>query len=451
MTKRKTELLDHNTLRAEVARYKAAGMTGSWNDGGGLTLRLTPAGKARFVHRYTFRGRTPEHWLPGEYPTEITLTEARHMRDTDRALVAADKDPLAATAEDLEVPTLEAFCRKYFRKLAPKCERDDPVNSCWMRDMTHRIGHLGKVPISDVRLTDVEAALRHYWDGDRATPTAERLVGRIRRAVDLWHALERPNDDTWRNPITMPRLKARLGDEPHVVKNQTSLPFMELPAVMAALREVDSMPARLAEFTILTGVRTVEAREARWQEIDWRARTWTIPATRMKGRKEHVVPLSLGMVRCLRRAAKNLPCRPTDLMFPSFAWVGIKPVEPQPFNPHPARYALRDAAPGSAATLHGMRAALTAWGVAVRHRRQPPFELQLMDKCLAHIKVKDHDPVSAAIRHYAHNAGVDPFLDRRRVVMREWSVFLDGRAGPAAAATAPAQEAAARPQLRLAA
>lgn len=443
--KTKTELLDHAKLKREVATLRTGGQTGSWSDGGGLKLVLTPAGRARFVHRYSYRGRTPEKWYPGEYPTTISLSEARRLRDADRALIAAGKDPLTAGAGTLATPTLEAFCRTHFVRLAPLGERHDPARSTWMRDMTHRIGHLRKVRIDDVRLTDVEAALRPYWKGETATPTAERLVGRVSRAIELWHALERPDDDTWMNPISMKRLKRRLGDAPHVEKHRPSLPFEHMPALMAELAGVDGMTARLLELTVLSGLRAKEARGLRWSEIDWKARTMTIPATRMKGRKAHVVPLSLGMVRCLRRAARGMPCKPHDPCFPNLT-NGADLANLTTLSAKPATDLLRKLRPG--VTLHGCRSSLTAWGVAIPHRRHLPFELMLMDKCLAHIKTKDHDQLSAAIRAYAHNAGVDPFLDRRRIVLREWSAYVSGRAEPVRVQMTPTP---ARPALRLAA
>ena len=68
-----------------------------------------------------------------------------------------------------------------------------------------------------------------------------------------------------------------------------ALPYAELPAFMQRLRATDGMPARAVEFMILTGVRLSEARNAAWDEID--DNVWTIPAERMKGNKEHRVPL----------------------------------------------------------------------------------------------------------------------------------------------------------------
>jgi integrase len=71
------------------------------------------------------------------------------------------------------------------------------------------------------------------------------------------------------------------------------MPVADLPAFMAELRKSDNLSARALEFTILTATRTGEALGAHWSEIDLAARTWTVPAERMKVKKaEHVVPLS---------------------------------------------------------------------------------------------------------------------------------------------------------------
>jgi len=70
------------------------------------------------------------------------------------------------------------------------------------------------------------------------------------------------------------------------------IPWQEAPAAFARLRKVDSISARCVEFVALTAVRLTEARAAKWSEFDLDAATWTIPASRMKMRQEHTVPLS---------------------------------------------------------------------------------------------------------------------------------------------------------------
>ena len=76
------------------------------------------------------------------------------------------------------------------------------------------------------------------------------------------------------------------------VKHHGAIPFEEMPAFMAELRARNSISASALETTILTALRTSEVINATWDEIDLEAKTWVVPASRMKKGKEHVVPLS---------------------------------------------------------------------------------------------------------------------------------------------------------------
>src|SRR4051794_24295468 len=71
-----------------------------------------------------------------------------------------------------------------------------------------------------------------------------------------------------------------------------ALPWQEASLFMAELRGRDAVAARALEFAILTAARTSEALGARWREMDLDAAVWTVPAGRMKARREHRVPLS---------------------------------------------------------------------------------------------------------------------------------------------------------------
>jgi integrase len=75
--------------------------------------------------------------------------------------------------------------------------------------------------------------------------------------------------------------------------------FRNLLCVRTSLRRCrirkltrDGVAAAALEFLILTAARTGEVIGARRSEIDFRARMWTVPPTRMKGKREHRVPLS---------------------------------------------------------------------------------------------------------------------------------------------------------------
>jgi integrase len=84
------------------------------------------------------------------------------------------------------------------------------------------------------------------------------------------------------------------------VAHHPALPWPEVAALMAALRDQAGVAARALEFTVLTAARTGETLGATWPEIDLGAALWTVPAARMKAGREHRVPLSRAAVDLLR-------------------------------------------------------------------------------------------------------------------------------------------------------
>jgi integrase len=88
------------------------------------------------------------------------------------------------------------------------------------------------------------------------------------------------------------------------VAQDTALPFDYMPAFLAALRGRNGMAARALEFVALTATRTGEVLGALWGEIDLAAKIWTVPATKMKGGREHRVPLSDAALGCSKRRGR---------------------------------------------------------------------------------------------------------------------------------------------------
>src|SRR5262249_11301538 len=84
------------------------------------------------------------------------------------------------------------------------------------------------------------------------------------------------------------------------VKHLAALPYSELPAFLANLREREAIAARALEFLVLTAARTSEVIGARWNEINLLDKSWTVSAARMKARREHRVPLSARALAILR-------------------------------------------------------------------------------------------------------------------------------------------------------
>ena len=70
---------------------------------------------------------------------------------------------------------------------------------------------------------------------------------------------------------------------------------------MAKLRQDDTVAARALEFLILTAARTGEVTGAKWDEINFTDKTWTVPADRIKAHREHRVPLSAAVIALLKK------------------------------------------------------------------------------------------------------------------------------------------------------
>lgn len=452
---KRTNILDDMSLRAAVKRAKLDKRTARFNDGGGLICVVTAAGRARFLHRYSYQGVWATRWFPGEYPSGISLAEARVKVAEDRLLLDDGVNPADASGATSARPTLAEYARANFRLLAPAFERDlDPSKTQWMRDIERRTGKLGKMEIDKIKVTDVVANLGHYWVDHTPRPTARHLCERLARILRHRHANTRPNDTHWQNPADFGILKDILGARAHHSVSRASLAFEDVPAFLLAVRDKPTMSSRCLEWIVLSGCRPGEAAGARWGEIDWKARVWIIPPERLKTErgkgpkgKPFAVPLSLMMVQLLRRTAGiRIDLGPDDLIFPS-DWTRRGPDARQ----YGTRAMLGHAqAINPAITSHGFRSTITAWGIHMPHRKQPPFSLEVMDRVLGHIigAKRDGDGrehLSQALGAYAKHAWQDPFLGRRKIVMREWSAYLRAAMNP----PAPAVAADAAPKLRL--
>jgi integrase len=171
---------------------------------------------------------------------------------------------------------------------------------------------------------------------------------------------------------------------------------------MAALRERDAVAARCLEFLILTGVRSNEARGARWSEV--RDSLWTVPADRMKRGGAHEVPLSQEARDVLERVRELDP----DLLFPSPGTIGSKKASPlsiNAFRPLLARMG------HEGLTVHGFRSSFRDW--AADYARA---DREVAEACLAHVRGDQTE------RAYARSN----LLERRKALMDAWGRFCVG-------------------------
>lgn len=181
------------------------------------------------------------------------------------------------------------------------------------------------------------------------------------------------------------------------IEHHSALPVDNMHGFMLKLRAAEGQGARALEFTILAAARSGEVRGATWSEIDLDAKTWTIPAARMKGGRDHRVPLSIAAVK-LRKALPQ--GEGAALVFPSGKGL--------PLSDMTLSAVMRRMEVG--VTVHGFRSTFRDW---TAERTNYPNEMAEM--ALAH---KVADKTEEAYRR-------GDMLARRAKMMDDWSAFID--------------------------
>jgi integrase len=171
---------------------------------------------------------------------------------------------------------------------------------------------------------------------------------------------------------------------------------------MAELAPRVGYAARALEFLILTASRTNEVINATWDEVDLNTAVWTIPAERMKARKEHRVPLS-------ERAASVLSDLPRD---GDYIFPGPNPAKPIS-NMAMAELLKRMGRTGI--TVHGFRSSFRDWAA-----ERTTFPNHVVEMALAHT-VKNR--VEAAYRR-------GDLFDKRKHLMSQWAAFCETKHAP---------------------
>ncbi|WP_280570237.1 site-specific integrase [Chromohalobacter sp. 296-RDG] len=156
---------------------------------------------------------------------------------------------------------------------------------------------LGSMPVDQVTTQDVLKILSPIWTSK--TETAKRVQGRIENVLDYAAA------HSYRDPVNPARWRGHLDmllAKPSRVKNVShhpAMPYDEVAVFMATLQGYTSISSKALQFLILTATRTSEVLRAEWSEFDLENETWTIPADRMKMRRQHRVPLSKQAMKLL--------------------------------------------------------------------------------------------------------------------------------------------------------
>ena len=281
----------------KVETLKIPGLHG---DGGGLYLSVKSSGAKSWILRTVVHGRRRDLGLGSA--SLVTLAEAREAARILRKVARGGGDP--DTIRKREMLTFEEAAKKVHTNLLPTW-RNAKHAETWLATVArHAYPQFGKRPIDTIGMADVLRVLSPIWT--KKHETAKRLRQRLSTIFD-WAkgAGHYPHE----NPVNglrkaLPTVKQRAEHLP-------AMDWQDLPGFMADLARREGVSARTLEFIILTGVRSGEARGARWNEIE--GNIWTVPGERMKRGVPHRVPLSPDALAVLDKV-RGLD---EDLIFPS--------------------------------------------------------------------------------------------------------------------------------------
>ncbi|MDE2871263.1 MAG: integrase arm-type DNA-binding domain-containing protein [Gemmatimonadota bacterium] len=387
---RKTKPKGRHPYKRLSAAFVRSAPPGRHCDGNGLYLYVQPSGARSWVQRLVIRGRRRDFGLGSAQL--VPLAEAREKARANRKLAREGGDPLAERRRARDMPSFEEAAERVLEQKRAGWRSTAHAHN-WITSLRrHAFPRIGRMPVSEVTPADVLEVLEPIWHAKMSM--ARSVHQRVRSVLEWAVAMEYRAD----NPCD--RVLSVLGPQNRVVKHMRALPHREVGAALAKVRSSDAPPAvRLAfEFLVLTAARWNEVRMAEWSEIDAADGVWTVPAKRMKTKREHRVPLCGRALEILAeaRALDEGTARPV------FAGEGGKPLrDPQ------LRQLVRQN--GIGAVPHGFRSSFRDW--AAEETDHPG---EVVEAALAHVV---RNKVEAAYRR-------TDLFERRRHLMNDWSAYL---------------------------
>ncbi len=372
-------------------------------------------GSADWVHRYLHNGKS--HWcgLGGldvtswqEAIEDNAATRKSRRREKIDPIEAKRADKAKQKLEAAKAITFDKCAAKYFKshRAGWKSARHADQWETSLSDYATPI--IGPLPVGAIdtalimRVLEQDVNGATFWTA--RTETAARVRGRIETILD-WAKVhgyrEGENPARWKGHLD--KLLPAKGKVAKIA-HHAALPYVEMPGFMAALRAQEGIAPRALEFLVLTCARSGEALGAKWQEIDFRERTWNIPGERMKSGRPHRVPLSQRVLEILEEL------RPLAPAADAFIFPGQKSGR----STVNKTLALLLERLGQSATIHGFRSGFADW---VTEQTNYPTEMREMS--LAHAV---GSKVEAAYRR-------TDLFERRRQLMQAWADYCAGEAG----------------------
>jgi integrase len=366
----------------------------------GLHLQISKTGSRSWILRTMVGDRRRDIGV-GAFP-DIPLAMARDRARAIKADIQNGIDPVLQRAanrsalmrEQSKAVTFEQQARLYMERKG----KEFKAGTKQLQKLTghmerYAFPHIGSMLVADIEMADIVRMLLPIWESKTETAVRVRLaVEKILDSAIASGKRKAANPARWKGLLEHSELPAagRVSRTVH----HAALPVADMPAFWGSLQQANGMGARVLQFIILTACRSGEARGATWAEIDLAAKTWTIPAERMKAGRAHVVPLCDAAVALLEQTP-----RMSQYLFTGGRGAQISDVM---VSKVPKTL-------GHDVTAHGFRSTFKDWC-----RTRTNYADEVSELALAHV---NSDSVRAA---YAR----DGLIDKRRALMTDWARFL---------------------------
>ncbi len=376
-----------------VRNVNVPGRYGDGRGGLGLSLLVKPASRGGFSKSWSQSvrlGGRPTSIGLGRYPV-VTLAMARGRALDNARAIAEGRDPRRRSVRT--APTFAEACETVIAIHAGNWKPGGRTEEGWrgtLRD--YALPRLGDMSVDAISGTDVMDVLLPIWFDKRETARSvrQRIGAVMKWAVAQGHRPDNPAGEA---------VAAALPNNAAPRRHQRALPHAEVGPALRRVRGSDAYAGTVLsfEFLVLTACRSGEVRHARWDEIDPEGAVWTIPAARMKAKREHRVPLS-GRALAVLDEARRLPLGDGNV-FSSRTGRAL----PQPYMARLLHELEIDAVP------HGFRSSFRDWAAECTDAPREVCEL-----ALAHV---NGDRVEAAYRR-------SDLFEKRRDLMDAWAAYV---------------------------
>ncbi|WP_432726762.1 integrase domain-containing protein [Klebsiella grimontii] len=385
----------------EILKAKPREKDFTLHDGDGLFLLVKTSGKKLWRFRYQRPNSASRTNLSlGAYPA-LTLAAARQIRDQHLSLLVQGIDPqqqqeIVSVQRQIELDSVFSTVAANWFQLKSKSVTSDYAKDIWRSLDKDVFPAIGEIPVQEIKARTIIEALEPI-KARGALETVRRLVQRINEI--MIYAVNTGLLDA--NPAS----GVGMAFERPKKQNMPTLRPEELPKLMRSLVLSNlSVPTRcLIELQLLTITRPSEASGARWEEFDLDTKLWTVPAERMKAKREHIVPLSTQALDILE-VMKTISAH-REHVFPS------RNDPKHPMNSQTANAALKRIGYGGKLVAHGLRS------IASTALNEAGFNPDVIEAALAH---SDKNEVRRAYNR-------STYLEQRIDLMNWWGEFVHNR------------------------